>query len=98
MDALSDPVWYVRSTVAWALGQIGLGASKARACLLKSLNDDEIEVRLCAAEALGSVCQASDEKVISALENVLVNDGQPPEVKDKARETLKKLKKGLLTH
>ena len=79
-------------TVAWVLGQIGSGARKANACLIKCLKDDEIEVRICATEALGSLYQADDKNVLCALEEVAVSDAQPSAVREKAREVLTKVK------
>jgi HEAT repeat protein len=92
MESLCDPVWYVRSTIAWVLGQIGPGARKANACLIECLNDDEIEVRMCATEALASLCQPDDTNVLCALEEAAVSDMQPPAVREKAREVLTKVK------
>jgi len=93
METLSDTVWYVRETVVWALGEIGPGAGGACGRLIRCLTDDEIEVRIMAARALGMISQRDDRDVLAALEEAVRDKNQPPEVREKAREALARIRK-----
>jgi len=92
LQALSDPIWYVRERVAWVLGQIGTNTHEVRSRLMRCVTDDEIEVRLASLEALSSICCKYDMEVLTALKDVLSNDAQPLTVKKKAEAALMKIK------
>jgi HEAT repeat protein len=93
IQALSDPVWYVRERVAWVLGQIGTNAKEVRSGLMRRLTDDEIEVRLASLEALGSICCKDDTEVLTTLNAIISNDDQPLQVKEKVKTILRRIKR-----
>jgi HEAT repeat protein len=93
IQALSDPVWYVRERVAWVLGQIGTSAQEARSSLMRCLTDDEIGVRLASLEALGSICCKYDTEVLTTLNALIGNDDQPLQVKEKVKTILRRIKR-----
>jgi len=85
---LLDPVWYVRGTAAWVLGQIGPGAREQYGNLVSCLSDNELEVRIAAVKTLGKIGWSSDTEIRDILVEVSRDHNQPPEVKEEAEEAL----------
>ena len=75
------------------MGEIGPGARGACGRLIRCLTDDEIEVRIMAVRALGMIGRAGDRDVLAALKEAAGDEGQPPEVREKASEALARVGK-----
>ncbi len=79
-------------TVSKMLGKIGINSEKSISRLIKCLKDDEIEVRISALQALGMLGKSDDRNVLDALNEIIVDKDQLPDVKSEAREALGKMK------
>jgi HEAT repeat protein len=84
----NDSEWRPRARAAKGLRDLGKEAPEAAPALVEALGDQEVPVRIHAADALGTI-EVKNEKVVNALEQALNDDNEY--VRKTARESLQKI-------